>query len=163
MQRRTSNILIAAMLLLLTSLATARADDLFDSGRGGSGAGSGSGTGPGGLYERGHTYERVESEVDRGTGRIVDPQTHELDLREQRQRDDLSAADQFRLDQDRADRIAARERRQALERRWQKLIQQPARRPISSLPPVFSSPLLSWIIESAEIATSQPASAPADR
>lgn len=150
------NIVVA---LTCCTAPAAHADDLF---------GGGSGRDAGGLYERGNTQQRVESEMDRGTGRIVDQQTYELDRIEQLQRDDLRAADLravdlLEQDRDREDRIAANQRRAALERRWEELMQPPAPRSISSLPPVFGSSLLSWIIDSAAISATQPASAPADR
>jgi len=114
------------------------------------------------LYDTGNTYERVESEMDRGTGRVDDQTTYELD-RIERLNQNESPIDGLERDRDRESRIEDNIRRAELQRRLGELMSvQSYEIRNANLPILFDTGILRWMTE-ISILLSSPATQPSDR
>lgn len=117
------------------------------------------------LYDTGNTYERVEREMERSTGRVEDQATYEIDRIERLDQDE-SPTEGLERDRDREERIENNIRRAELQRRLDELTSVHAYEVRNAnLPILFNTGILRWMTEVSILVTTPmpPATQPADR
>jgi hypothetical protein len=114
------------------------------------------------LYDTGNTYERVEREMERSTGRVEDQATYEID-RIERLTQDQSPVEGLEQDRDREERMENNARRMELQRRLDELTSVQSHETRNTrLPILFDTGILRWMTE-VSILLAAPTTQPADR